>query len=137
MTSSAALELQKAARGRLAENAALTAAIGSGRIFTSVPYNEAFPYILIGEIISTDWSTGTERGFEHNFAIHIWSHAGDRKQAFVAASAIYDALHEAPVHVEGQTLVSLRHLSTDVRRDSGGEIYHGVMRFRAVTEPVN
>jgi hypothetical protein len=133
---SAAYLLHKAALAKLQQSAALTATLGAGRIFDAVPYNQPFPFAVIGEMTSTDWSTGTEQGAEHSLVLHIWSRSGGKKQTFEAASAIFDALHEAAFPLEGHGLVNLRHQSTDVRRAEDGETFHGVMRFRAVTEPL-
>lgn len=134
---SAPFQLQKAVLARLSQDTALTALIGPGRIFDAVPYNQPFPFVVVGEITSADWSTGSEHGLEHSLVLHVWSRSGGKKQTFEAASAVYDALHEATLALAGHSLVNLRHQSTDVRRDADGETYHGVMRFRAVTEPTS
>lgn len=133
---SAALKLQKAVIARLAESELLSEIAGTSRIFDQVPYNQPFPFAVVGEITSKDWSTGTEPGLEHRFVVHIWSRSGGKKQTFAMASAIFQALHEADLALKGHRLVNLRHESTDVRREDDGETYHGVLRFRAVTEPL-
>lgn len=132
---SATYHLQKAVMAALLQDGPLASLLGAHRVFDSVPYNQPFPFIVAGEITSTDWDTGSERGFEHTFVLHIWSRSGGKMQTFEVASAVYEALHERALTVEQHDLVNLRHQTTDVRREDDGETYHGVMRFRAVTEP--
>ena len=47
-----------------------------------------------------------------------------------------DVLHEAALTVAGHRLVNLRHELSDAARTNDGETYHGIIRFRAVLEPV-
>jgi hypothetical protein len=133
----AAAALTGAILSRLSADSALGAALGPSRVFDAVPYNHPFPFAVIGEMTSADWSTGGESGLEHSFVLHIWARAGGKALVNTAAQAIHSALHEAKLALEGHSLVNLRHRSTDVRRDGDGETFHGVMRFRAVTEPAN
>jgi hypothetical protein len=43
-------------------------------------------------------------------------------------------LHDQDLTLSGHRLVNLRHESSEARRDSDGETFHGIARFRAVTE---
>ena len=45
------------------------------------------------------------------------------------------ALHDQPIAVADHRLVNLRHEFSEARRDADGETYHGIVRYRAVTEP--
>lgn len=105
------------------------------RVFDSPPRGAAFPYIVVGDDRVADWSTATETGSEHALAIHVWSRAGGRKEAKLAAEAARGALDGAELEIMGQSLVGIRHLETDFARDGDGETIHGVLRFRAVLEP--
>ncbi len=82
--------------------------IADERVFDAVPRGAAFPYIVVGEGGEADASTATEKGREHTLEIHVWSRAGGHKEAKLAA---------------------------DYSRESDGETYRAVLRFRAVTEP--
>ena len=106
------------------------------RLFDDVPQDTPFPYVTLGEVTTLDWSTSTELGSEHRFVIHTWSRYGGRKEIKSIMSVVYDLLHDADLPISGHVLVNLRFLFSDVFRDADGETYHGVMRFRAVTEPV-
>ncbi len=45
------------------------------------------------------------------------------------------ALNDQQLSLDGHRLVNLRHELSEARRDPDGETYHGIARFRAVTEP--
>lgn len=135
--SSPAWELQKALHSVLVADAALLALLGSERIYDDVPRGAAFPYVTFGPSTTRDWSTGTEIGSEHLLTLRVWSKAGGEKEAHLVLDAIRAALHEAALSPTGHRLVSLRHETSDIVREAGGETYQGVARFRALTEPAS
>jgi hypothetical protein len=49
--------------------------------------------------------------------------------------AVHDALHDRDLALEGHRLVNLRHELSEARREPDGDTYHGIVRYRAVTEP--
>jgi hypothetical protein len=128
--------LQQAVYAELASDTALLALLGSARIYDDVPQGTAFPYITLGSATTRDWSTGSEAGDEHALTLHAWSRAGGRKEVQALVGAIHDALHDASLTLDGHRLVNLRHESSDSRREGDGDTYHGIARFRAVTEPL-
>ncbi|WP_439542643.1 DUF3168 domain-containing protein [Hyphomicrobium sp.] len=132
---SPAWELQKAIYARLVADAPLLALLGGARVYDSMPRGAAFPYVSFGPSTTRDWSTGTEAGSEHAVTLRVWSKAGGEKAVHLVLEAIRVALHDVPLTLTGHRLVSLRHELSDSARASDGEIYAGVARFRAVTEP--
>jgi len=133
--SGASWELQKAVFAALGADAGVTALIGDpARIYDDAPAGAALPYVAIGEDIETDWSTATEAGSEHALTIHIWSRAGGRKEAKAILAAIRDALHDAAPALDDHAVVNLRFQFAHVLREPDGETWHGIARFRAVTE---
>jgi len=131
---SASWALQQAAFAVLATSDAVRDIAGE-RVFDAVPRGAAFPYIVVGDGSETDGATATEPGSEHVLAVHVWSRAGGHKQSKLAAAAVREALDGASLALDGHTLVDLRFRSADYNRDSDGETYRAVLRFRAVTEP--
>ena len=105
------------------------------RVFDAVPRDAAFPYIVVGEDGESNWDTATEAGSEHSLAIHVWSRGGGRKEIKLAAGAVRDCLDGASLALTGHTLIDLRFLSAVFVRESDGETFRAVVRFRAVTEP--
>lgn len=132
---SAGLELQKAIYGALKADVALTGLMGAARIHDDVPQRTQFPYVSFGRSLCRDWSTGTESGHEHVVTLHAWSRAAGRREVHEIMAAIERVLHDATITIAGHRLVNLRHEVSDARRDPDGDTYHGVVRYRAVTEP--
>jgi hypothetical protein len=135
--SSAGLALQSAVVSALTADADLTALTGNTpRIFDDVPPATPYPYLSIGQTLDRDWSTGTETGGEHTLTLHVWSQLPGRREAHLIAARVRAILHDAALALTGHRLINLRHEFSDARRDPGGDTYHALIRFRAVTEPV-
>ena len=83
-----------------------------------------------------DWSTGSEKGDEHALTLHVWSRAGGRREVHEIMGVVKTALHDRALALSGHRLVNLRHDRSDASRDPDGKTYHGVVRLRAVTEPI-
>ena len=132
---SPALELQKAVFDTLAGDAALTAALGGARIHDHAPANVAFPYMTFGRTSIYDWSTGTETGTEQLFTLHVWSKAKGKKEALELMELARARLEAGGLTLAGQTLVNLTFEFAEVRYDEDLAVHHGLLRFRAVTEP--
>ncbi len=134
--SSASWALQQAVFATLSTSEGIKDIAGDPpRVFDAVPRASAFPYIVVGEDGESNWDTATESGSEHALAVHIWSRAGGRKEIKLAAETVREALHGASLVLDGHTLVDLRYLKSDFTRDSDGETFRAIVRFRAVTEP--
>lgn len=127
--------LQREAYAALANDTAVAALLGGARIYDDVPQDTVFPFITLGTASVSDWSTGTEPGLEHRLDVHVWSRYAGKRQAYDVIEAVRAVLHDAALSLNGATLVNLRCQSFEVRRDDDGETYHGVARFRAITEP--
>jgi len=126
--------LQREVYATLANDTAVAALLGGARIFDDVPQDTPFPFITLGTASVSDWSTGTESGLEHRLDVHVWSRYAGKRQAYEVIDAVRAVLHDAALSLNGAQLVNLRCQSFEVRRDDDGETYHGVARFRAVTE---
>ncbi len=133
---SAGLEVQKSVYTALTGDAALVSLLGGAHVFDDVPHDAAFPYLTFGRTTVRDWSTGDDEGHEHLLTLHVWSHGNGRRETHEIMSTIEDVLHDAPLSVAGHKLVNLRHEFSDAQRDADGETYHGILRYRAVTEPM-
>jgi len=130
----ASLAFQKAVYAALIGDAGIGALIGD-RIFDGPPRSLAFPYVTIGDARATDWSTGTEGGTEHRLQLHAWSRERGKAECWAMIDAIRAALDEDALSLDGHVLVNLRFEAADVGQDRDGITWHGVARFRAVTEP--
>ena len=128
--------LQKAIHAALTADAGIVALLGDANIFDDVPQRSVFPYLTLGQSVVRDWSTGSEAGDEHLLTLHVWSRADGRREVHELMAAIRVALHDVALVVVGHRLVNLRHEFSDARREPDGETYHGIVRLRAVTEPL-
>ncbi len=131
---SASWALQQAVFARLTSDGALTELLGGARVYDDVPVRVAFPYVTFAQGSERDWSAGHEAGAEHAVVLHVWSRASGRKEALAIIEALRAALHDAVLTLTDHRLVNLRHETSDVRRETDGETYQGIVRFRAVTE---
>lgn len=128
-------ELQKAIYLALASDATVSALCGPDKVFDGRPVRKDLPYLHFGNWRVTDYSTATEPGTEHRFAIEIWSEKNGHLEVVAIAEAVASALHDQPLAVSGQTLVNLRHERTNTGRINRSRIYRARVEFRAVLEP--
>lgn len=129
-------DLQKAVFETLAADATLASLLGGASIYDHVPQDAAFPFVVLDQTRIADWSTGTEPGAEHQLTLHVWSCYRGKAESYAIADTIREALDEAALPLAENRLVNLRHQFSDLRRDADGETWHAVLRFRAVTEPL-
>ena len=134
--SSSSWALQQALYSAITSNAQLLALLGGARIYDDVPQTAAFPYLALGQSTLRDWSSGggDGDGDEHALTFHVWSRAAGRRETHEIMSALKSALHDAALTLSGHRLVNLRHVLSEARREPDGDTYHGIVRFRAVTE---
>lgn len=133
---SASAELQRAIHEALASEPELTAILGSGRIHDMAAANVPYPYITLGRTSMYDWSTGTELGTEHLVTLHIWSKAKGKREAHEIMDLVANRLHDAELDLEGHHLVNLRLEFSEIVYDENVSVHHGLLRFRAATEPI-
>jgi hypothetical protein len=134
--SSPGWDLQQAVYAALAASEPLTTLLGGERIYDATPQAVAFPFLVIDQTQIRDWSTGTEQGAEHVLLLHVWSQNESKREAYEIADAARDVLDGAALSPDEHQLVNLTHQYSDLRRDEDGKTYHGIIRFRAVTEPL-
>lgn len=132
----ASLVLRQVIYARLIADAAVVAALGGERVYDDVPARSEFPYLTFGQITERDWSTSTDEGSEHAITLHVWSRGLGRKETDSILAVVRAALHDQDLAMSGHRLVNLRHEFSETRRDGDGETFHGIARFRAVTEAV-
>ena len=136
---SAAWALQRAIHQKLTASATITSLLGGPHVWDHVPRGAAYPFVTFGVTTDRDWSTGgdaaSDAGVEHILTLLVWSNAAGRREADAIAAALRDTLHDQPLTLAGHRLVNIRHELTDTRRDVNDELYHAVVRLRAVTEP--
>ena len=132
----AALDLQSALRRHLLLAPGVAVLLGSS-IFDDVPEGTPCPYLHIAEIETRDWSSQRARGFEHLVGLDLWSDRRGRSQVLDIIEAVDKALLDAALPLGAHRLVNLKTLFWTVLQEKDRGLYRGLIRLRAVTEPLN
>lgn len=128
---SGAAEAVQAALVAVLQGHAPVAGVVSG-IYDGPPARAAWPYVVIEDGSTTDWSHKSGRGREHRIGITIWDEGASpaRLQGLMAEAEIaIEGIGEA---LDGHRLVSLVFLRSRVVRDPDGP-WAGVIQYRART----
>lgn len=131
-------ELAAALYTQLSGHAPLTALIGAGKVFNGVKDGTPLPYVDIGEETATDYGAVSIDAQEHTQTVHVWTEqplngGSARLQCLQIVAAVRAALHEQVLSLSSGTLCNLRCEYRETLRDPDGVSWHGVLRFRAVT----
>lgn len=129
-------ELQTTIVSTLTHDPALRARLGGPKVFDRVPERAVFPYLTLGRTAVVDWSTGTEDGSEHILTLHVWSKGGSKQEAYEIMDMVSNALHDQALPLTSHRLVNLQLQFAEARQEPDSPAYHGILRFRAVTEPL-
>ncbi len=137
MSGDGSWEIQEAVYAVLTASVPLKTYIGNpARLYDDAPPGADFPYLTLGQATVTDWSTSSDIGFEHRLTLHAWSRYGGRREVKEIMALVHDLLHDVNLTLTGHRLINFRFVFSDIFRDPDGRTSHGVMRYRAVTEPV-
>ncbi|RFC64223.1 DUF3168 domain-containing protein [Fulvimarina endophytica] len=129
-------ELQKSIFRTLTADPGLTGLLGGPKVFDRRPERAAFPYLTLGRTAVVDWSTGTEDGSEHILTLHVWAKGGGKQETYAIMDRVSETLNDAALPLEGHHLVNLQLQFAEARQEPESATYHGILRFRAVTETV-
>jgi hypothetical protein len=133
-------EMMAAIYTTLSGDATLTALLGSGRVFNGVPAGQHCPYVDIGESTGNNYHTSSGDAQEHTITIHCWteqevSGKSAKLQLLEIVKRVRDLLHYQSIALSAGNMPSLWCEFTEpATRDPDGVSWHGVLRFRAVTE---
>lgn len=111
---------------------ALRPALDPVPVLDDVPQGQAFPYVVIGEDVTTPGALIDIDSEEIDATLHVWSRYAGRKEAKELMAAVKAALHDQPLAVDGQDLVLLRFSFETLFIEPDGLTRHGVIRFRAL-----
>jgi hypothetical protein len=127
-------DLQQALFLRLKSDATLSALLGGAGLVENPTRNVAYPYVTCGQTCAFDWDSGSENRDNQLITFHVWSKAHGEAETLAIMKAIEDRLANAALVVgpRGETRLSLEF--TEARYDEDLLVYHGLLRFRALTE---
>ena len=114
----AAEAVQTALVAALNDSSAI-ATLASG-VFDGPPARAAWPYLVIDDGATRDWSHKTARGREHRIGVTVWDDGSSPGRIKMLAGEVEAAIEAMPVDLDGHRLVSLVHVQTRMTRDPDG-----------------
>ena len=108
------------------------AALVSDRVFDRVPDRAVDPYLTYGATRTVPLDA--EKLEAHELTVHAWSRGRGRSELRALLDAVAQALRGTSVSVRGHALVSM-HVTGIQQFDEDGDVEHGIVALRAVTEP--
>lgn len=127
--------LQAAVLDHLRADSALDAILGE-RIYDEPPASPSYPYVTLGRSETRPWGGVDGEGVEHALTLTCVSRFGGAEEAKAVVAALRAALHGAALTLTDHRLVNLRATYADVFRATDWRSTYGVLRVRAVTEPI-
>lgn len=127
---SAGAALQAAVVAALKQAAGI-AGVASG-VFDGPPARAAYPYLVIGEGLSFDWSTKTETGREHRVTVSIWDEAGRTARILALTAAAGTAIEGIGPALAGHRVAGVRFVRERLVRAPGGP-WAGAVEYRVRT----
>lgn len=115
-----------------AVSAAVTTAVSPVTVLDVVPATPTYPFVIVGDDASKDWSTSEAYGEDITLTIHVWSQDSDRQEMKTLQLQIYDALHDQGLSVTGFNVAALLFLSSEAVFDADKNALHGLSRFRCL-----
>jgi hypothetical protein len=134
MTSVQGQTLRKSINQALKASSDLAALLGGVRIYVRPPEPAGFPFITLGQSALRDFSASSEDGADQRLTVHVWSPFGGKKHMQDIIKAVRTSLSDWPL-AAGRERITLNHEFSEARLDPEGDSFHGIIRYRATTEP--
>jgi hypothetical protein len=134
--------LQVAVLARLVSETGLQPLLGNPpRVYDEPPLDLVYPFITLGSSQTRPYGglvdpVGLE-ATEHAISLTIASVSGGTEEVKTLLGLVRLALHGVALTLEDHRLINLRVTFADVFRAADWRSTYGVLRLRAVTEPIN
>lgn len=130
------LALQRSLISVLRSDAPLTTLLGGAHIYDAPPHAEQglLPHIILGDDSISNWPTKDSDGAEHTIMLTIWSDGQGYSEVKSIMAALYNAVEENALAIDGGQVISLRFLSARTSRESAGRLRRALCRFRVLVE---
>lgn len=127
-------EVQQAIYDRLTGDATLGALIAG--VFDHVPEGTAYPYVTLGEVITTPDNRHGGFGRSVVATLHVWTQARGFAEALAIEARLVELLDHQALPLAGHHTVSVRYEFSQTLTDPAppGDIRHIPIRFRITTE---
>jgi len=133
VTGLASLALQTAIHMRLTGDAALMDVVSG--VFDHVPESAELPYLLLGGVTASPWSSKTFSGQRHRLTVSAFSAAEGDREVKMLADLVHSLLDRAALSLDGHRLVVLGFEALQTLRDPDGA-RQAQLRFTALTHPL-
>jgi hypothetical protein len=118
----------------LVSDVGLVAMLGGPKAFDEAPRSVEPPYIVFADAQLRDWSTQSSRGAEQFITLSVFSTQRGFREALDLGQRIVDLLDEAPLILQGHSLIDLRFVAMESKREQNGRFARVNLRLRATTE---
>lgn len=130
--------LQQALLTKLKDNADLAVLLGNPpRVYDQPPADLVYPYVSLGRSETRPWGGLDGEGLEHVLSLTVVSVFGGSEEAKAVMALVRLSLHGAVLSLDGHRLINLRVTYADLFKAADWRSTYGVLRLRAVTEPLN
>ena len=130
--------LHQALLTKLRGNGDLTALLGNPpRVYDEPPADLVYPYVSLGRSETRPWGGLDGEGLEHVLSLTVVSVFGGSEEAKAVMALVRLSLHGAALSLDGHRLINLRVTYADLFKAADWRSTYGVLRLRAVTEPLN
>jgi hypothetical protein len=130
--------LQQALLTKLRGNGDLMALLGNPpRVYDEPPADLVYPYVSLGRSETRPWGGLDGEGLEHVLSLTVVSVFGGSEEAKAVMALVRLSLHGAALSLDGHRLINLRVTYADLFKAADWRSTYGVLRLRAVTEPLN
>lgn len=126
--------LRQAIYLKLNTDADLVALIGSEQVFDHYAHQAKYPYILVVNWNTTDWSFDEFTGEEHRFDIEIYDDQPSQNSVHEIAKVVNRSLHDQALSLASGTLVNLRLENSFFQIQRRTSIQLSRLKFRAKIE---
>lgn len=132
MADDSALSLARAHLVLLRSDAQL-ATIVLDRIFDYIPRSIPYPFVIYHITNGDEWDTTCDNGEEHTVFIHAYDDYEGPKRARQVMRRVFELIHDKTnLPLVDHNLVNCRRVFHTMDREE--QLYHGVSRYRAITE---
>ena len=130
--------LQQALLTQLKANADLALLLGNPlRVYDEPPADIVYPYVSLGRSETRPWGGLDGERLEHVLSLTVVSVFGGSEEAKAVMALVRLSLHGAALSLDGHRLINLRVTYADLFKAADWRSTYGVLRLRAVTEPLN
>ncbi|MEY4248438.1 MAG: hypothetical protein RJA87_71 [Pseudomonadota bacterium] len=130
--------LQQALLTQLKANADLALLLGNPlRVYDEPPADIVYPYVSLGRSETRPWGGLDGEGLEHVLSLTVVSVFGGSEEAKAVMALVRLSLHGAALSLDGHRLINLRVTYADLFKAADWRSTYGVLRLRAVTEPLD